>query len=220
MPVGERASLGVTWNRFICASRLRAKPGGSPPFRPVTPRVRLFGLLRPGFNVRRRWRAFLMPPGKLFLALLETGKIAPARRAAVRCCAQPEPQGNPRRRAVVLLAPGSQFLTVTLGAAREFPGAVVPDTGFPARVATSAAEGCASYESPQPFRESLAMGNPGVPRATLRTRKLHPLAFASIINRLAPCTHVGLHALAECCLQASTDRTAAADLQPIDVGDG
>ena len=51
----------------------------------------------------------------------------------------------------MLLAPGGEFLTIALGAARVFPGRGLPRTGAPALFTAAAAQGINAEDSFEPF---------------------------------------------------------------------
>ena len=68
-----------------------------------------------------------------------------------------------------MFAPGGEFLTITLGAAREFPGRGFPSTGGPACLTTAAAQRINADDSFEPFSQAAAVGNASVTRAAFGT---------------------------------------------------
>src|SRR5208282_2175345 len=112
-------------------------------------------------------------PTVFFLAGAETGEIAAAGGAAVRCGAASQHNHGPARRMVVLLAPGSQFLPVTARTPRKFPVPGGPHAGRPAVVTTAAAQRVDSENRAKAFRKILFLRDPDVACATLWTGKLH-----------------------------------------------
>ena len=111
MPVGERTGRRVTWNHFL--------------FLPV--------LLNPGCRLR-------FSPRVAFLAGAEAREIAAARGTAVRRRADSQKEPGPQRRIIVLLTPGGQILAIAARAAGVSPRTAGPTAGFPARLASAAAQ--------------------------------------------------------------------------------
>jgi|SRR6476646_2877991 len=88
----------------------------------------------------RTFFANLVTPGKFLFSPFEAGEIAAAGWAAVGVGAQAQQKPRPSRRIIVMLLPFCQFLTIAAGTTRVPPGAFRPDAGFPAIIATAAAE--------------------------------------------------------------------------------
>src|SRR5579883_808583 len=100
-------------------------------------------------------------------------EVAAARRAAVRGRAEPENQPRPERRMVILLAPRSQVLPIAARAAREFPRAIKPDAGFPARAAAAAAQRIYSKNCPAIFAEASLVRHTYISCSALWAGELH-----------------------------------------------
>src|ERR1051326_5377302 len=114
-----------------------------------------------------------MAPGETLAAGLEAGEIAAAGGATVGRRADAEKKDGPGLGAIILLAPGGQFLAVTARAARELPCAIGPNTGFPTIPAPAAAQRINPHQPLHQFREGLPVREPDFPGAALWTVKLH-----------------------------------------------
>ena len=118
-------------------------------------------------------RSSTVAPTQPFLARAKTGEIAPAGRAPIRSGAAAQHDHRPAWRMVILFAPGGQFLAVTTGTARVFPGSGRPDAGSPAASAAPAAQWVNPEERADFLAKILLVRYPDIACSTLRTRKLH-----------------------------------------------
>jgi hypothetical protein len=165
---------------------------------------------------------FRMPPGEPLLASAKAGEVAAAGRATVRRSAQAQQNARPAGRVIVLLAPGGEFLAIAPRAARIFPCAVLPNTGFPARVATPAPQRILADQSAKLLSNPVAVRNAYIAGTALRASKLHSPNPRSIItnasdggNRLSPRGGVCLHEGGEGLLQPIAGGVTGADVEAL-----
>jgi len=100
-----------------------------------------FGRSRLGTQWRFGFRSIRAgSPGEPLFAGTKAREVAAANRAAVGSGAQPQHPDGPDWGAIILLAPGGQFLAITARATRVPPPAVFPHAGKPTRAATGTAK--------------------------------------------------------------------------------
>ena len=108
-------------------------------------------------------------PTVSFLAGTEAGEVAAARWTAVRSGAAAKHDQRPAGRVIVLLAPGSQLLTIAARTAGELPRSGSPHAGSPSGAAAAAAKRVNTEESAKLLGKVLFVRNPYVPGSTLWT---------------------------------------------------
>jgi hypothetical protein len=164
-----------------------------------------------------------VPPRESLLASAEAGEIAAAGRATVRRSAQTQQHTRPAGGVIILLAPGGEFLAIAPRAARIFPCAVLPHTGFPARVAAPAPQRILADQSAKLLPNPVAVRNAYIAGTALRASKLHSPNPRSIItnasnsgNGLSPRGGVCFHARGKSLLQPVANGMTRVDMEALD----
>lgn len=148
MHAGRRAScLTVTWNHFYPA-RPTARLACCQLWHLIPRFLPGRGLFRhsllPGGPVGLPWPnwfgSHLVTPLEIPTHRFKAGEVAAAGWAAPWAGADAQQESRPAGWPIILHPPFRQFLPVAAGTTRVFPGSVRPDAGFPAGVATPAAQ--------------------------------------------------------------------------------